>query len=64
MKSLRVKVFTEHTKEDLERSMNSFLVTVPESFLRDLGYSHGIYDEEEFYSAIIVYEERHKFNKG
>lgn len=64
MKNLRVKVFTAHDKEVLEMEMNTFLITVPESFLRDLGFSHSIQDGKDFFSAMIVYEERHKLNQG
>jgi hypothetical protein len=44
--------------------MNDFLKTIPESFLRDLGYAHSLLEDEEIFSAMIVYEERHKLNKG
>jgi hypothetical protein len=65
MKNLRVKVFTASSKEDLEIRMNRFLTTIPESFLRDLGYSFS-FDKngKAFYSAMIICEKRHDPNKG
>lgn len=65
MKRLCVKVFTADRKIDLEKEMNAFLTTVPESFLRDLGFSHSVNNEGcNFYSAMIVYEERYKLEQG
>ena len=65
MKNLKVKVFTADRKEHLEREMNEFLTSVPSTFLRDLGFSHFVNDSgSDFYSALIVYEERFQIKNG
>lgn len=63
MKNLLVKVFTAYDKEVLEMEMNRFLISIPESFLRDLGYCHSIKNGKDFFSSMIVYEKRHNLKK-